>query len=381
MPRIWLVYVSGFIVLFGGIAAAIQFDLITLRQASPRSDSSSGGIAVMIEAANSKSPAAPEPQLPPGIQVRFVDVTEKAGIHFEHFDGHTEMEYIMETLGPGVAWLDYDQDGLMDLFLVQGSSFPTPSPALHPWKTEPTCKLFKNLGGGRFRDVTAEAGLDHVGCGLGVAIGDIDNDGFPDLFLTCYGKPNVLYHNVSDGKGGRRFVDITKAAGLGDHPDWKNRPNFSTSAAFLDFDNDGYLDLFVCSYVKVDFDVATDEEIKITVVIEVQESSAGAEIRPIFPIGMIAEARCLSDVDKPSAALAVAHIVIKHVGLPVAGQEKVGKAVIIDVADSDAEPAANVVEAGLGGDIPESPAAQVLEELTSRLRFPRMKGRGGRREA
>jgi hypothetical protein len=108
------------------------------------------------------------------------------------------MEYIMETLGSGVAWLDYDQDGLMDLFIVQGSSFPTPSPALHPWKkTAPTCKLFKNLGSGRFRDVTAEAGLD--GCGLGVAIGDIDNDGFPDLFLTCYGKPNVLYHNVSDG--------------------------------------------------------------------------------------------------------------------------------------------------------------------------------------
>jgi hypothetical protein len=253
MPRAWLVYVSAFLVLFGGIAAAIQFDLIPLRQASPKSKSSSAEIAVVTEGANSKSPVAPELQLPPGIQVRFVDVTEKSGIHFEHFDGHTEMEYIMETLGSGVAWLDYDQDGLMDLFIVQGSSFPTPSPALHPWKkTAPTCKLFKNLGSGRFRDVTAEAGLD--GCGLGVAIGDIDNDGFPDLFLTCYGKPNVLYHNVSDGKGGRRFVDITKAAGLGDHPDWKDRPNFSTSAAFLDFDNDGYLDLFVCSYVKVDLD-------------------------------------------------------------------------------------------------------------------------------
>jgi enediyne biosynthesis protein E4 len=95
-------------------------------------------------------------------------------------------------------------------------------------------------------------GLGHAGCGQGVAIGDIDNDGYPDLFLTCYGKPNVLYHNVSDGKGGRRFVDITARAGIAEHPDWKSRPNFSTSAAFLDYNNDGLLDLFVCSYVKVD---------------------------------------------------------------------------------------------------------------------------------
>jgi hypothetical protein len=200
------------------------------------------------------------PELPNGIQVNFVDVTKESGIQFSHFDGHTEMEYIMETLGSGLAWLDYDQDGLMDLFLVQGSTFPVPHPPLFAHangkapEAAPTCKLFKNLGGGRFRDVTSEVGLAHVGCGQGVAVGDIDNDGFPDLFLTCYGKPNVLYHNVSDGRGGRRFVDITAQAGLASHPDWKNRPNFSTSAAFLDFNNDGYLDLFVCSYVKIDLD-------------------------------------------------------------------------------------------------------------------------------
>jgi hypothetical protein len=100
--------------------------------------------------------------------------------------------------------------------------------------------------------VTEEAGLAHVGFGQGVAVGDIDNSGYPSLFLTCYRKPNVLYRNVPDGKGGRRFEDITARAGLLSHPDWRDRPNYSTSAAFLDYNNDGHLDLFVCSYVKID---------------------------------------------------------------------------------------------------------------------------------
>lgn len=187
------------------------------------------------------------PGLPPGFKVHFVEVTDQAGIDFTHFDGRTEMDYIMETVGSGLGWIDYDQDGLLDLFLVQGSTCVPPH-----LSSPPTSKLFKNLGGGRFRDVTEQVGLGHRGYGQGVAVGDFDNDGFPDLFLTCYGKPNVLYHNVSDGKSGRRFVDITARAGLGDHPDWRTRPNFSSSAAFLDYNNDGKLDLFVCSYVVVD---------------------------------------------------------------------------------------------------------------------------------
>jgi hypothetical protein len=192
----------------------------------------------------------PEPRLPPGVTLRFVEVTKAAGIDFRHFDGRTEMQYIMDQTGSGLAWLDYDQDGLMDLFLVQGSTFvgPVPNPM-------PTCKLYKNLGNGKFRDVTAEAGVGHVGCGQGVAVGDVDNDGFPDLFVTCYGKPNVLYHNVPDGKGGRKYVDVTAKAGLGDHPNWKEYANYSTSAAFLDYNGDGLLDLFVCSYVRVDLDL------------------------------------------------------------------------------------------------------------------------------
>ena len=200
--------------------------------------------------ADSPVPRLPvSPGFPPGVDIKFVEVTQQAGIHFQHYDCRTSKEYIMETMGSGLGWLDYDQDGLMDLFLVQSSSS---APEGEVVSGLPTCKLFKNLGHGQFRDVTEEVGLTHVGCGMGVAVGDIDNDGFPDLFITCYGKPNVLYHNVPDGKGGRRFVDITAQAGLADHPDWHDRPNFSTSAAFLDYNSDGFLDLFVCSYVYVD---------------------------------------------------------------------------------------------------------------------------------
>jgi hypothetical protein len=189
----------------------------------------------------------PEVRFPAGVHIHFADVTKAAGIAFTHFDGRTDKHYVMEEMGSGVAWLDYDQDGLMDLFFVQGSAVLPPLP-----KDTPTSKLYRNLGNGRFRDVTAEVGLGHTGCGQGVAVGDIDNDGYPDLLVTCFGKPNALYHNEPDGKGGRRFVDVTQKAGLGDHPDWKDRPNYSTSAAFLDYDNDGHLDLFVCSYVWVD---------------------------------------------------------------------------------------------------------------------------------
>ncbi|QJX00834.1 CRTAC1 family protein [Frigoriglobus tundricola] len=195
----------------------------------------------------SPSPTDSEPVPPPGVRIAFTDVTANAGIEFRHADHRTEMEYLMDSTGPGAAWIDYDQDGLLDLFLVQGYPFVPPFPATHP-----ACKLYRNLGNGKFQDVTAVTGVGHIGCGQGAAVGDIDNDGYPDLFVTCYGKPNVLYRNVPNGSGGRKFEDATAAAGMGDHPDWKDRPNWSTSAAFLDYDNDGLLDLFVCSYVKVD---------------------------------------------------------------------------------------------------------------------------------
>jgi hypothetical protein len=262
MTRTKLLIVAILFILGTGIIIAISLNWIALGQSQPPIDGVETSEKKADTSLASGSPLSiPRslPRLPPGVQVKFVDVTDQSGIHFVHFDGHTEIEYIMETTGSGIGWLDFDQDGLMDLFIVQGSEFPgtkktQKADAPRSEKQILTCKLFKNLGGGHFRDVTAEVGLDHVGCGQGVAVGDIDNDGFPDLFITCYGKPNVLFQNVSNGKGGRRFLDITAKAGLASHLDWKNRPNFSTSAAFLDFDNDGFLDLFVCSYVKVDLD-------------------------------------------------------------------------------------------------------------------------------
>jgi hypothetical protein len=194
-----------------------------------------------------ETPIEKAPTLPTGVEINFVDVTTTAGIDFRHFDGRVDAEYLMDSTGPGAAWLDLDQDGMLDLFLVQGSACVPPEP---PKST--TSRLYRNLGGGRFEDVTSSLGVGHFGFGQGATVGDIDNDGFPDLFVTCYGKPNVFYRNVSNGTGGRRFEDITESAGLSTHPDWKDRPNWSTSAAFLDFDNDGKLDLFLCSYVRID---------------------------------------------------------------------------------------------------------------------------------
>jgi enediyne biosynthesis protein E4 len=236
--RLMCVLVAG-TAMVAAVAASLWYSL-----SGPRVTPASSAPSVQPSA---EPQAEPDVPLPAGIHINFVAVTKKSGIGFRHFDGRTPMQYIMDQTGSGLGWLDYDQDGLMDLFLVQGYAFQPPYP-----KPAPTCKLFKNLGNGRFRDVTEEVGLAHVGCGQGMAVGDIDNDGFPDLFVTCFGKPNVLYHNVSDGKGGRRFVDITAAAGLADHPNWHSHPNYSTSAAFLDYNNDGRLDLFVCSYVWAD---------------------------------------------------------------------------------------------------------------------------------
>lgn len=153
-----------------------------------------------------------------------------------------------EIMGPGVALFDYDNDGDLDIYLIQGNQLdPTHKPP-PGWK--PGNRLFKNLlaetGELRFVDVTEKAGVGHIGYGMGVAVGDYDNDGFLDLYVTNFGH-NVLYHNNGDGT----FTDVTRFAGVDD-------PHWSTSAAWVDFDGDGYLDLFVCNYV--DFTVEGNRE-------------------------------------------------------------------------------------------------------------------------
>jgi hypothetical protein len=180
-------------------------------------------------------PLKPTPGLP-----WFEDVTAAAGIHFVHFDPRTDRYYIQETMGSGVGWIDYDNDGWPDLFLVQdGPVRPGAGP-------QPTCKLYRNNGDGTFTDVTEQVGLARAGFGMGCAVGDYDNDGFDDLVVTYLGGV-VLYHNESDGKGGRRFVDVTAKAGITD-------PHWATSCAWGDIDGDGYLDLYVCNYCEVDLD-------------------------------------------------------------------------------------------------------------------------------
>jgi hypothetical protein len=171
------------------------------------------------------------PAVSPGF--RFADVTNGAGIHFQHNSGAFGGKFLPETLGSGCAFLDYDRDGWQDILLINGADWPGHK------KTRSTLRLYHNNGNGTFSDVTARAGLDVELYGMGVAVGDYNNDGFPDILITCVGQ-NRLFRNT--GKG--TFVDVTNASGLG------KRDGFSTSALWFDYDRDGLLDLFVCNYVK-----------------------------------------------------------------------------------------------------------------------------------
>jgi len=170
--------------------------------------------------------------------VIFMDITEQAGIRFKHDNAASPEKFLPETMGSGCAFLDYDQDGLLDIFFVNGGTTPVYRPAL-PLRNA----LYRSKGDGTFTEVTEKAGLSgNRGFGMGAAVGDYDNDGLPDLYVTGF-KASTLYHNNGNGT----FADVTERARV------QNKGGWGTSAAWFDSDKDGYLDLVVCNYLDYDY--------------------------------------------------------------------------------------------------------------------------------
>jgi hypothetical protein len=172
--------------------------------------------------------------------LHFTDITEKAGITFKHISS-PEKKYIVESMSGGLALIDYDNDGYPDIYFVNSLTVD-----LVKSKGKTKSALYHNNGDGTFTDVTDKAGVGDIGWGMGVAVGDYNNDGFDDLYVTCLGMNHLLKNN-----GNGTFTDVTQKAGVGD-------PRWSTGAAFVDYDNDGKLDLFVSNYVAFDFNNLPD---------------------------------------------------------------------------------------------------------------------------
>jgi enediyne biosynthesis protein E4 len=189
------------------------------------------GVEVLVRSAF----ARPRAEAPGTIPVRFTDIAKRAGITFVQDATASQEKYYLETMGTGVGWIDYNQDGLMDLYFVQSAA----TDAYKPRKPLRSA-LYRNNGDGTFTDVTEQAGVGAEGLyGQGVAVGDFDNDGYPDLYVTGYGR-SILYRNNGDGT----FTDVTARAGVADAGQW------ATSAGWFDYDKDGWLDLLVANYIE-----------------------------------------------------------------------------------------------------------------------------------
>ena len=172
------------------------------------------------------------------IGAEFTDVSGEAGIRFVHDNARSEEKYLVETMGSGCAFFDYDQDGRLDVFFVNGGR----TPAFRP-ETVPENALYRSDGDGTFTEVTGQAGVaSNRGFGMGAFTGDFDNDGYPDLYISGYGS-STLYHNNRDGT----FADVTQRAGVANEGSW------GTAAAWFDYDNDGHLDLIVTNYLDYQY--------------------------------------------------------------------------------------------------------------------------------
>jgi hypothetical protein len=191
-------------------------------------------LAILVDLESAAAPAGPVegPSNGPSGAIHFEDITQKAGINFTHYTGAFGKKFLPETMGPGCAFIDYDNDGYPDILLINGKDFPG-----HNIRRA-TPKLYHNNGDGTFTDVTAKAGLDIEIYGMGVAVGDYDNDGWDDIYITGLGEAR-LFHNEHNGT----FKDVTNSAGV-------NNTGFGASAVWVDYDKDGKLDLFVTNYVK-----------------------------------------------------------------------------------------------------------------------------------
>jgi hypothetical protein len=198
--------------------------------------SSSQGTAA---AANSARDAARQTATPSNLPT-FEDVTEKSGINFRHSFGEQKLSSIMEATGSGCAWIDYNNDGLLDLYVVSGRYVDGVTKFSKPDGVEATNHLYRNNGDGTFTDVTEQAGVGGKGFGMGVTVGDYDNDGYEDIYVSNWNS-SILYHNNGNGT----FSDVTAKAGV-------ENPHFGTGATWVDYDRDGKLDLFVGNYLKFD---------------------------------------------------------------------------------------------------------------------------------